>query len=1033
MSGKTFIILILSVFLITTSISFGKTKVSSSLFGDIKARNIGPAIMSGRITDIDVVVKDTNKIYIGTAGGGVWKSKDGGITFEPVFDKYTMAIGCVTIDQKNPDTIWVGTGETNMRNSVSIGTGIYKSVDGGKNWTFMGLPESERISEIVIDPRNSDVVYAAVPGHLWDANAERGLYKTTDGGKTWKNIFFIDNDTGCIDIDLDPKNPDLLIASMWKFRRFPYFFDAGSYKSGMYKTLDGGKSWKKLKKGLPSGKQGRVMVDFYLSDPKTVYALVESEKTYIYRSDDSGESWEKKGTSFGVKARPFYLAGLKVDPKDPERLYNYSFTLTVSKNGGKSFESAMESFMGMSVHPDQHSLWIDPVNPKHLILATDGGVYISYDSGGKFRHVSNLPVSQFYHVSYDMRDPYNVYGGLQDNNSWYGPSKIITAGSIKNKDWTAVGGGDGFYVFRDLIDDDIVYYSWQGGMFQRYNEKTGETASIKPLPSKNEPEYRFNWNAGMEMSPNNKKRMYVGAQFLFVSEDRGDSWKKISPDLTTNDKKKLRQSESGGITIDNTTAENHCSIITISESPVNEKVIWVGTDDGNLQVTKDGGKKWSNVVKNIKGLPKNTWCPAVEAGNYDEGTAYSVFDGHRTGDKSTYVYKTSDFGKTWESLITEELEGYALVIREDIKNRDMLFLGTEFGLYISFNRGGNWVHFKETLPKVGVRDIQIHPVTHDLILGTHGRGIYIIDDLTPLRSINDEVLEQDVAILPANPSEMSLSGGGEGMTGDTEFYGENPKEGATITYYLKKRHIFGNFKLEIFDKDDKLIKVLPTGKRKGINRVYWGMRLKAPKAGRAPGLTGFVFGGPMVDPGEYKIKLTKNKKVYESKIVLKPSHYSNHTEEDMKIRQEKIWEVYHMLEHMAYISDTLSDIVSVMERKLGDNKLLKGVKKVIKKGISKARSIKGLIIDEEGSIYSSEMLQGKMIQIYSAISMYGGRPNNSQLIYIETMKSELKKVGDKFTSFIKDDIVKINRFLTNYKAGEIKIISEDEYKEKNKN
>ena len=1032
MSRKTFIILILSLLLSTTSISFGKTKVNSSLFGDIKARNIGPAIMSGRITDIDVVGKNINKIYVGTAGGGVWKSKDGGITFKPVFDKYTMAIGCVTIDQKNPDTIWVGTGETNMRNSVSIGTGIYKSVDGGKNWNFTGLPESERISEILVDPRNSDVVYAAVPGHLWDANPQRGLYKTINGGKTWENIFFIDNDTGCIDIDLDLKNPDLLIASMWKFRRYPYFFDAGSYKSGMYKSVNGGKNWKKLKKGLPEGKTGRVIVDFHLSNPKTVYALVESEKTFIYRSDDSGETWIKKGTGFGVKARPFYLAGLKVDPSDPDRLYNYSFMLSVSKNAGESFESAMESFMGMTVHPDQHSLWIDPKNPKHLILATDGGVYISYNKGGKFRHVSNLPVSQFYHVSYDMRDPYNVYGGLQDNNSWYGPSKIITAGSIKNRDWTAVGGGDGFYVFRDPIDDDIVYYSWQGGMFQRYNEKTGETASIKPLPSINEPEYRFNWNAAMEMSPNNKKRMYVGSQFVFVSHDRGDSWKKISPDLTTNDKNKLRQSESGGITIDNTTAENHCSIITISESPVNEKVIWAGTDDGNLQVTKDGGKKWFNVVKNIKGLPKSTWCPAVEAGNYNAGTAYAVFDGHRTGDKNTYVYKTSDFGKTWESLITDELEGYALVIREDIKNHDMLFLGTEFGLYISFNGGNNWVHFKETLPKVGVRDIQIHPITHDLILGTHGRGIYIIDDITPLRSITDEVLEQSVAILPANPSEMSLSGGGEGMTGDTEFFGENPKDGATITYYLKKRHIFGDFKLEIFDKDNKLVKVLPTGKRKGINRIYWGMRLKAPKAGRAPGLTGFVFGGPMVDPGEYRIKLTKNKKIYESKIVLKPSHYSDHSIEDMKLRQDKIWEVYHMLEHMAYISDTLSDSVSEMEKKLENSKLSKGVKKVIKKGIKKAKYIKGFIIDEEGSIYSSEMLQGKMIQIYSAISMYGGRPNNSQLTYIGTMKSELNKVGAKFGSFVKNDIVKINRFLNNYKAGEIRMISEEDYKEKNK-
>ena len=1032
MSIKNFVIFIISFLVVFTSFELGKTKINSSLFGDIKARNIGPAVMSGRITDIAVVESDINIIYVGTAGGGVWKSKSGGITFKPVFDKFTMAIGCVTIDPKNPDIVWVGTGETNMRNSVSIGTGIYKTVDGGKSWKHMGLSDSERISEILVDPRNSDVVYAAVPGHLWDANTERGLYKTIDGGKNWEKLFYIDQDTGCIDVDMDPKNPDLLIAAMWKFRREPDFFSAGSYKSGMYKSLNGGKSWKRLKKGLPKGKQGRIVVDFHLADPKIVYALVESEKTFIYRSDDSGETWVKKGTGFGVKARPFYLAGLKVDPKDPDRIYNYSFMLSVSKNAGQSFESAMENFMGMTVHPDQHALWIDPKNPKHLFLATDGGVYISYDRGGKFRHVSNLPVSQFYHVSYDLRDPYNVYGGLQDNNSWYGPSKMLNAGQIRNKDWVAVGGGDGFYVFRDPSDNDIVYYSWQGGMFQRFNEKTGETASIKPLPSENEPDYRFNWNAGMELSPNNKKRLYVGSQFLFVSHNQGNSWKKISGDLTTNDKSKQRQSDSGGITPDNTTAENHCSIIAISESPVNEKVIWVGTDDGNLQVTRNGGKKWSNVIKNIKGLPKATWCPAIEAGNYEEGTAYVVFDGHRTGDKKTYIYRTVDFGKTWESIVTDEVEGYAHIIKEDIKNKDLLFLGTEFGLYISFNRGKNWVHFKETLPRVGVRDIQIHPVTHDLILGTHGRGIYIIDDITPLRSINDETLEQKVAILPASPSETSLSGGGGAMTGDTEYFGENPSEGATITYYLKKRHIFGEFKLEIFDSNDKLIKVLPTGKRKGINRVYWGMRMKAPKAGRAPGLTGFVFGGPMVDPGEYKIKLTKNKKVYESTILLKPNHYTKHSLEDTMLRQEKVWEVYHMLEHMAYFSDTLSDIVKELEKKLEIEKLPNGVKKIIKRGISRARLIKSAIIDEKGSIYSSEMLQGKMIQIYSAVSMYGGKPTDSQLTYIRTLKIQLNEIEKKFGSFIKKDMVRINRFLNNYKAGGLNIISEKEYKEKNK-
>ncbi len=1032
MSSKLKKVLILSFLLILPNLSFGKVNIKSSLFGDIKARNIGPAVMSGRITDIAVVESDTNVIYIGSAGGGVWKSIDRGITFKPIFDKYTMSIGCVTIDQKNPETVWVGTGETNMRNSVSVGTGIYKTEDGGKTWQHMGLPNSERISEIIVDPRDSNIVYVAVPGHLWNANKERGLFKTTDGGKNWEKLLYIDQNTGCIDVDMDPKNPDMLIASMWEFRRKPYFFTSGGYKSGMVKTTDGGKTWEKLTKGLPKGKKGRIVVDFFPADPKIVYALVESEKTYIYKSEDSGESWKRKGTGFGVKARPFYLAGLKVDPKDSERIYNYSFMLSVSKNGGDSFESAMESFMGMTVHPDQHSLWINPKNPKNLILATDGGVYISHDRGGKFRHISNLPVSQFYHVSYDMRDPYNVYGGLQDNNSWYAPSKKMDGGYIMNKDWVAVGGGDGFYVFRDPSDDNIIYYSWQGGMFQRYNEKTGETASIQPLPSLNEPEYRFNWNAGMALSPSKKNRLYVGSQFLFVTENKGNSWEKISGDLTTNDKNKQKQKESGGITPDNTTAENHCSIIAISESPVNEKVIWVGTDDGNLQVTRNSGRKWNNVVKNIKGLPKFTWCPTVEASHFEEGTAYVVFDGHRTGDRKTYIYRTSDFGKTWKSLASDDIKGYAHVVREDSVNRDLLFLGTEFGLYISFNRGLDWVHFKDTLPRVAVRDIKIHPVTHDLILATHGRGIYIIDDITPLRSITEEVLNSDVAILPARPSETSFAFGGGGMTGDTEFFGENPKEGATITYYLKKRHIFGKFKIEIFDNKGKLVKSLPTGKRKGINRVYWGMRLKAPKAGKAPGLTGFVFAGPMVDPGTYKIRLTKNKKIYESDIVLKPNHYIKHPVEDVELRREKVWEVYNMLENMAYYSDTLGDVVLSLEKKLEMKNLPGGVKKIIKRGIKKSKDIKGEIIDEKGSIYSSEMLQGKMIQMYSAITMYGGRPTDAQLTYIKRMKVQLGNIGIRFNNFVRSDLNKINRFLINYNAGKIVPISKKEYREKNK-
>jgi photosystem II stability/assembly factor-like uncharacterized protein len=1028
---KSILIIFLSI-LISFAIWAGDFKLDSSIFGDIKARNIGPAVMSGRVTDIQCVTDNPDIIYIGTAGGGLWKSKDRGIKFEPIFDKYTMAVSCITIDKKNPDTLWVGTGETNMRNSVSVGTGLYRTTDGGKNWKFMGFGDSERIGKVVIDPRDSNIIYVAVTGHLWNSHKTRGVYKSVDNGKTWNRLLYIDENTGCIDLDVDPKKPDTLFAAMWEFRRKPYFFTSGGKGCGFFKTTDGGKTWKKIKKGLPEGDLGRIDFDIFPANPDIIYAIVESKETALYKSGDNGESWAVAGTGFGLKMRPFYLACIRVDPMDSKRLYNPGFILSTSKNGGKSFESSMMSFSGMTVHPDMHAIWINPNDPKHLLLATDGGVYVSFNRGESFRHLTNLPVSQFYHVSYDLEVPYNVYGGLQDNGSWYGPSNVLGGGHILNRDWKEVGFGDGFYVYRDREDKDILFYSWQGGMLQRVNERTAEDAGIKPLPSESEPPYRFNWNAAVSISPTNKKTLYFGAQFLFKSMDKGKNWQKISPDLTTNDPEKQQQHKSGGLTLDNTTAENHCTIISICESPLDENIIWVGTDDGNLQLTTDGGKKWKNLVKNIKGLPKCTWCPTVEAGHYDKGTAYVVFDGHRVGDMATYVYRSQDFGKTWASLTTGEIEGYAHVVREDIANPNLLFLGTEFGLYASFNRGKNWVHFKETLPKVAVRDIRIHPVEHDLILGTHGRGIYILDDITPLRHIGEDVFQKDVVLLPARPSMISPPGmpfGGRSLGGDTEYLGENPPPGATITYFLKKRHIFGEFKLEVLNPEGEVIKTLPTGKRRGINRVFWDMALKAPKAGTSPGLSGMVFGGPMVATGIYTVRLTKNKKVYESKIELQPNRLAAHSPEDRQLRHKALWQTYSLLEHMAYISDTLNEVQSTIEKilKEEDKKLSRKAKKYLKNQIETARGIRGNIIDPKGNIYGSGELQGRMIEIYSSINGYLGRPTESQLKYIESLEKSLKKIEDQFGKFIKSNLEKINGLLKSQQVKEIKLLTEEEY------
>ncbi len=808
---------------------WAEVKVDSHTFGDLEARSIGPAVMGGRISALDAIAAERLTIFVGAASGGVWKSVNGGTTFKPVFDEHTQSIGAIAIDRSNPNTVWVGTGEAWTRNSVSVGTGIYKTTDGGDNWEHMGLEDSERIVKVLIDPHNSDTVYACVTGHLWNANEERGVYKTTDGGKSWERILRVDADTGCGDLAMDPQDSRHLYAGMWQFRRYPYFFESGGPGSGLYKTDDGGKGWRKVTNGLPEGTLGRVALAVAPSRPSVIYAAVESEKTAMYRSDDLGETWRWVGSTSNVEARPFYFALLLVDPGDYKRVYKPGSLTSVSTDGGETWAT-----IGTGTHPDHHALWIDPDNTDHMLIGTDGGLYASNDRGVHWSFLKSLPLSQFYHVSYDIEDPYNVYGGLQDNGSWMGPSQ--TPSGVQNKHWDSIGFGDGFYAFVDREDSDIVYVEYQGGRIQRTRKSTGESKDIQPLPAESEPKYRFNWNTPIHLSPNREDTVYLGSQFLLRTRDRGESWEKLSDDLTTNDPQKQRQIESGGLTPDNSTAENHCTIYTISESPLNERLIWVGTDDGNLQVTRDGGKNWKNVVGNVPDLPPCTWVTQVAAGRHAEGTAYVTFDGHRTGDMTSYIYKTTDFGETWVSLVADEIEGYCLSVCEDLVNPDLLFLGTEFGLYITLDGGAQWARLKGKLPKVGVREVIIHPREHDLILATHGRGVYIIDDITPLRRLTKAVLESDVALLGTRPAQMRIPAAVQEFPGDDEFVGANPSSGAPITYYLKKRHMFGGLTLEVLDQKGSLLTTLPGGKRRGINRVSWNMRMKPPKVAPAASL-----------------------------------------------------------------------------------------------------------------------------------------------------------------------------------------------------
>jgi photosystem II stability/assembly factor-like uncharacterized protein len=1013
-----------------------EVEIDSNTFGGLTARSIGPANMGGRIAAIDAVGQDPLLIYVGAAGGGVWKSNDGGLTFKSVFDDYTQSIGAIAIDPKEPKNVWVGTGESWTRNSTSVGDGLYKTTDGGDSWQRVGLESSERIARVQVSPADGNTVWACATGHLWNSHPDRGVYKTTDGGKTWKKVLYVDADTGCSDLAIDPQDPSILYAGMWQFRRTPSSFSSGGKGSGLYKSTDGGETWRQVKSGLPAGDKGRVAVVVAPSRTSVVYALVESKDTALYRSDDTGESWRQVNNSFNVQVRPFYFARIVVDPADYNTVYKPGLMLTVSNDGGKSFNAAisLSNGFGGGPHSDHHALWINPKNPNVMLLGTDGGVYMSYSQGRQWHHMGTLPVAQFYHVSYDMARPYRVYGGLQDNGSWSGPSAGI-GGAILNKDWTNIGGGDGFWAFADRTDPDVAYAEYQGGEVARRRLSTGEEKSIKPLPLAGDPPYRFNWNTPIHLSPNDPKTMYIGAQFLFRSRDQGDSWEKISPDLTTNDRKHQQQGKSGGLTVDNSSAENFTTIYSISESPKNAKVIWVGTDDGNLQVTRDGGATWTNASPNVAGLPKGTWVSYVDAGHFDEATAFATFDGHQTGDMKTYVYRTADFGKTWKPLATDAVSGYAHVVRQDLVDPDLLFLGTESGLFVSVDGGARWARFTGRFPRVAVRDLAIHSRDSDLIIATHGRGVYIVDDITPLRKLTREALAADVVMLPSRTASMTIPASVQDFPGDDEYVAFNPEEAATVTYYLKKRHMFGDLKLEVFDDKGRLISTLPGGKRKGINRVSWPMRLPPPKLPPANSLvigSAFAMFGPRVPPGTYTVKLTQGDKTYTGQVQLVPDPRSTHSAEDRVAQQETALQLYGMLGRLTYVAETVKSLEDEAQAQAG--KLPAG-DRLRRQLDTLAGSLEGfratLVATSEGGWMSGEeQLREKMAKVYGNVNGYDGRPTRSQIDQVKVLGGQLDKAEARLAAVEKGDVAAANRELEKRKLAPLKVKSRDEWEKK---
>jgi photosystem II stability/assembly factor-like uncharacterized protein len=1020
-SGSMFRFILINILALCVQIAQAQLKVDENTFGDIKARQIGPAAMSGRISALDAVDKNPAILYAGAASGGLWKSINYGTTFKPVFDKYNQSIGTITIDQDHPDTVWVGTGEVWVRNSTSVGDGIYKTTNAGETWQKMGLEKTERIAKIAIHPKNHDIVFAAGLGDLWNPNPERGLFKTTDGGKTWDKILYVDENTGCSDVAIDPMEPDIVYAGMWEFRRTPWSFSSGGKGSGLYRSADGGKTWSKITTGLPASMLGRVSVSISPVRSGIVYALIESEKTGLYRSGDNGITWKLMSQSEAINDRPFYFSFLALDTQDTNIVYKPGFSLFKSTDGGKTFSSA--AVEGGNYHSDCHPIYIWKKDHSLLYMGTDGGVYYSMDKGNTWRFMRNLPVSQFYHVSTDMAEPFNVYGGLQDNGSWYGPSSASSG--ITNNSWKSVGFGDGFYVYCDKLDSTILYWQFQGGKIARYSIKTGEYKSLIPFREEETKELRFNWNAPLVFSPRGNS-FYTGAQYLYKTCNRGDTWKRISPDLTTDDPKKENQEKSGGLTVDNSSAENHCTIYTINESPLDSLIIWAGTDDGNLQVTADGGKTWLNVVKNIPGLPANTWCSYVEPGRFDKNTIYVTFDGHRMGDKTPYIFRSTDLGKTWEALADSSIKAYCHIIKQDLVNPDLLFLGTEWGLYISIDGGKNWANFKGNVPKVPVMDMVIHPRDQSLVLATHGRGIMIIDDLTPLRQLSQDLLNTDLKFLRTKDyviREMSFT---QQWNGDDEFLGQVPEASAPIVYYMKKRHIIGEMYIEIYDAEGKLVKQLPAGTHKGINQVNWTIRMKPPKVPVSPQMEEEAMIGPNYSPGEYTVKLIRNNESFETKIRLIPDPKSIYSPEDRQARQKALMRTYNLLESLAYLDRQATEI----------RDKAKAISKEVPKPLGKKLTAIAIQMDtlhmklvstREGKVTGEEKLREKIAFIYGSLISYPGKPTDSQLSGLDFLSKEADSTKTAINDLIAGDLARVNKELVTLKKDEINPVSIEEF------
>ena len=974
-------------------------------------RNIGPANMGGRINDFAVVEADPNIVFAATASAGVWRTTNNGVTWEPVFDEQPVSsIGDIAVAPSDPSIVWVGSGESNNRQSSSWGNGVYKSTDGGDSWTNVGLEDTLHIGRIVIHPTNPEVVYVAATGHLWGPNDDRGLYKTTDGGQTWTNTLFIDRDTGMTDVAMDPVSPGTLYAASYQRRRTAFGFSGGGPGSGIYKTTNGGESWRRLTDGLPDGITGRVGLDIYRSDPRIVYAVVQNANGGMFRSDDRGESWTRMSDT---NPRPMYYSQIRIDPLNDQRIWAAGARMVYSQDGGKTF---VDDWV-QTIHGDFHALWINPADSNHMLAGSDGGVHYSYDRGRTWDFVNTMALGQFYEIGYDMETPYNIYGGLQDNGSWGGPVRTLYRRGITNEDWFRVGGGDGFYTQVDPNDPTTLYVESQNGNVSRLDLETSERKSIRPEPEDESERYRFDWNSPILISPHNSQTIYYGGNRLFKSTDRGDTW------TTTDDLSKDQDRDEMpimGVEVTDDTPSRHDGIstfgqiISISESPRREGVLYVGTDDGNVQVSQDGGTSWQEVAGLIPDLPEGTYVSRVQASYHADTRVYATMDGHRSDDYSVYVYVSEDSGDSWRSLASNIPDGHTMnVIREHPRNENLLVLGGEFGAYITINRGEEWHQIKGAVPTVPVDDIAIHSRDNDLILGTHGRSIWVLDDMTPLEKLSEGVLASDLHLFDVRDAVGYRINNHKGNTGHKMFIAQNPPEGALIHYFLNDE-VDGEDAVEVTIQDGagEVIRTLDAPGSVGLNRVNWDLRHEPPVPLTGQGGFGGPPPGPRALPGTYGVQVTVGGRQATTSVKVSDDPRINVSAADRRSQQDAMLRLGNLIARLTeahQAAESLQTQLGSLAESLEDAEVPASVSSLVESVSERVDDLERELARGGGfGGARPRPLYARMTRIYGNLNSYTEGPSALQLERIELYGQELNRLVEELDQLIANEIANLN-------------------------